>query len=480
MKKYITLALLFVIVGMLQASAMLIPPQIGNNMVLQQNTDACLWGWVKPKTSVKIKCSWSNSEIKAKADDKGAWKVTVATPAGSYTPQTITIEGDKQTVTLTNVLIGEVWVASGQSNMEMPIKGFPAQFIDGSDKVIAFANQYKNKIRMATIPRNRTDALADTVRGDWKVCDPENVPDFSAVAYFFAESLNRLLDVPVGIIHTSWGGTFVPEWMPKESTDKFNDIKADIITKRFSHAVNKLFNGMVHPLANYTIRGFIWNQGESDAIIGDRNYHNHFAEMVKAWRTAFGQGELPMYCVEIPGHSYDDPNKCYAALERELQWKGAALAGNCDVVSIIDCMRPDQANDIHGSIKQPIGQRLAWIAAAKTYGMTAIPHLYPRFEKMEVKGNTATLHFTNTQLGFTPNHDLQGFEVAGDDKVFYPAKAGEDWSKHTINLSCDKVKEIKAVRYCFKNWAIGTVHNSQWLPLVPFRTDDWEITPLKL
>ena len=99
---------------------------------------------------------------------------------------------------------------------------------------------------------------------------------------------------------------------------------------------------------------------------------------------------------------------------------------------------------------------------------------------MEVKGNTATLHFTNTQLGFTPNHDLQGFEVAGDDKVFYPAKAGEDWSKHTINLSCDKVKEIKAVRYCFKNWAIGTVHNSQWLPLVPFRTDDWEITPLKL
>ena len=202
--------------------------------------------------------------------------------------------------------------------------------------------------------------------------------------------------------------------------------------------------------------------------------------MVKAWRAAFGQGELPMYCVEIPGHSYDDPNKCYAALERELQWKGAALAGNCDVVSIIDCMRPDQANDIHGSIKQPIGQRLAWIAAAKTYGMTAIPHLYPHFEKMEVKGNTATLHFTNAQQGFTPNHDLQGFEVAGDDKVFYPAKAGEDWSKHTINLSCDKVKEIKAVRYCFKNWAIGTVHNSQWLPLVPFRTDDWEITPLKL
>ena len=459
------------------AHALTLPQQIGDNMVLQQKTRAALWGWAKPKSTVKVKCSWSTSAVSTTADDKGRWLVKVPTFEGNYMPQNITIDGDKQTVNITNVLIGEVWLASGQSNMEMPIKGFPAQPVEDSDTVIAFADQYKDKIRMATIAQCASDTPADTAAGKWQVCNQKNVGDFSAVAYFFAETLNRLLDVPVGIITSSRGGSYVEGWMPEEAAETFPEIDDNFksVLNSQGHCVSKLFNGMIHPLRNYTIRGFIWNQGEGNAWSDWCKYYAiHFSAMLGAWRNAFGQGDLPMYCVEIPGWRYDGNNMLMGAFGREQQWRGAAMCDNCEMVSVIDCMHPDQSDDIHGSIKRPVGERLAFMAAAKTYGMKNMPCAYSRFDKAEFKGNTAVLHFTNAANGFTPHDALTGFEVAGDDKRFYPATATEVWQTGDITVTSDKVKDIKAVRYCFKNWTIGTVHNSQWLPLVPFRTDNWE------
>lgn len=452
--------------------ALTLPHIIGDNMVLQQRTNATLWGWAKAGAVIKVSDSWNKKQVSTTADNKGRWKIQIATPAASYDPQTITVNGDGTKITINNVLIGEVWFCSGQSNMEMPVKGFPSQPIEGSGKTTAYANQYINKIRMVTIPHVRTQEPADSVGGEWKVCNNENVPDFTAIGYYFAESLNKLLDVPIGIIHDSWGGSLVEEWMPAEVIAQFNNIMHDKI-KQAGHETVTIYNGMVHPLLNYTIKGFLWNQGESQAIFGDKNYPEHFTAFLKSWREKFNQGNLPMYCVEIPGFNYDGPNGLMAPPVREQQWQGAEQAGNCEMVCIIDLMHPWQGNDIHGSIKQPIGERLAFMAAGKTYGMKNMPCEYPRYQSVELKGDKALLHFKNAAGGLTPNTDLKGFEVAGENKVFYPANANEDFGSATVTVTCPNVNDIKAVRYCYHNWAVGQVFNSQWLPLVPFRTDNW-------
>lgn len=459
------------------SAALTLPQQIGDNMVLQQKTRAALWGWAKPKSTVKVKCSWTTTPVSTTADSKGRWLAKVPTVEGNYNPQTITIEGDKQTINLHNVLIGEVWFASGQSNMEMTIGGYPAQPVEGSDTITAFASEYSNKIRMATLALSATNLAADSVAGAWKVCNPENVSKFSAVGYFFAETLNRLLDVPVGIIACSWGGSYVEGWLPEEAAEAFPEIDDNFksVLAAQGHSVSKLFNGMVSPLRNYTIRGFLWNQGESNASSDWCKYYAiHFSAMLQAWRNAFNQGDLPMYCVEIPGWRYDGNNLLMGAFGREEQWKGADMSDKCEMVSVIDCMHPDQSDDIHGSMKRPVGERLAFMAAAKTYGLKNMPCNYSRFTKADFNGNTATLHFTNAANGFTPHDALVGFEVAGADKRFYPATATEVWQTGDITVTSPKVKEIKAVRYCFKNWVIGKIYNSQWLPLVPFRTDNWD------
>ena len=453
--------------------ALTLPHQIGDNMVLQQDIEAGLWGWAKPGSTVKITPSWANkATIKATADKNGRWKAIVATPKGSYTPQTITFEGDKQRITVSNVLIGEVWIASGQSNMEMPVGGFGGQPIDNNQQTIAYANQYRGKLRMVNIPHVAADTPRDSVDGSWQECTPATVASWSACAYYFAESLNRILDVPVGIIHSSWGGSLLEEWMPDESIKQFNDIKFETIAQ-LSRKASQDYNGMIYPLLNYTIRGFIWNQGESQVFIGDYSHAKHFASFLQAWRKAFNQGDLPMYCVEIPGYNYGDVNGTMAPIVRESQWQGADMAGNCYVISTSDLIKPGMEHIIHGSIKQPIGERLAFMAAAKTYGLPNMACDYPRFKSMEVHGKQATLTFTGIGAGWAAHHNLQGFEAAGEDKRFYPATAQADMGTSNITVTCEHLDKIAAVRYCFKNWAIGTVHTCQWLPLVPFRTDNW-------
>ena len=462
----------------LSASAEIELPDIfSDNMVLQQQSDAKLWGWSTPMSTITVKPDWSDKSYTAKADASGRWELAVATPEASYAPHTISFKGDNSDIELKNIPIGEVWFCSGQSNMEMPLKGFWCQPVENGGRAIAYSGKYPG-IRVATINRCGEYEPQSKVPGKWQESKPENAGEFSAVAYFFARSLNDILNVPVGVINCSLGGSQAEGWMPKWQLDKYPDCNVekekatpDSVLHLWER-INVMYNAMLHPLAGYTVKGFLWNQGEAN-VGRHATYPSRLADMVKIWRDEWKQGELPFYFVEIPAWSYGNPDGSIAAFLREAQHKAAEIIPNSGCISTTDLIYPYEINDIHGSKKEEIGERLAFLAANRTYDIKGIDTEYPKFKSVDFHGNKPIIHLDHIGNGLTPNAELDGFEVAGEDKVFYPAQAKELWYNRAIEVSSDKVPEIKSVRYCFKNFSIGNIHNLKGLPLVPFRTDDW-------
>ncbi|MCC8071725.1 MAG: sialate O-acetylesterase [Bacteroidales bacterium] len=461
----------------LSAQALTMPNIFSSNAVLQQQSDARLWGTATPGATVEVTTSWDGKTRQAVAEPSGRWDITVATPEASFTPYNIKVAeiGSNDTIALDNVLIGEVWLCSGQSNMEMPLRGFWTQPIEGAAQTIAYSGCYPG-IRVAMIPKTVAYTPQDDVEGTWMESTPANAASFTALGYHFAQSLTRLLNVPVGIICNAYGGSKVEGWVPNEVAETYPDFnlaaeQADA-SKPDYERIAVMYNAMLHPIMGYTIKGMLWNQGESQ--VGKHDVHaERLAQMVDIWRQDWGQGELPFYFVEIPGWNYGNPEGTDAALLRESQHKAAEIIPNSAVVSAIDLIYPYELEDIHASRKQEIGERLAFTAASLTYGIPGIPYQSPTFRSMEVNGNQAQLFFDNADGGLTPNDVLLGFEAAGADRVFHPAQVTETWDCN-IMLSCPDVDEIQSVRYCFKNFAIGSVYNMMGMPLVPFRTDDWD------
>lgn len=453
-----------------------LPDIFSDNMVLQQQTDARLWGWSEPGAKVTVGTSWSGNAVTVDADKNGKWTATVKTPAASYAPQTLTIADKDGQVKLSNVLIGEVWFCSGQSNMEMPLDGFDNCPIAGANEVIATSAQYKG-IRMATVEKNGQLSPVDRCQGKWKVCNPENSPRFSATAFFFARMVNSVLDVPVGIINCSWGGTMVEGWLPRDTVAKYPDIdlKRDI-RKEEPHdwwhylSPTLMYNGMLRPLEGYTIKGFLWYQGESN-VGKHKTYAQRLKTMVDLWRKEWGQGELPFYFVEIaPFGKYEGRASAFL---REAQYKAQSLIANSAMVSTNDLVEPYEAENVHPKDKRSVGSRLAYQALAKTYNIKGIEADCPAYKSMEVKGDTVVLSFVHADNGFNRMKGMEGFEVAGADHEFYPAKA-ELLGKNQIVVVCDKVSSPVSVRYAFHDYSPGNVANLRGLPLVPFRTDDWD------
>ncbi|MCH5247877.1 MAG: sialate O-acetylesterase [Muribaculaceae bacterium] len=481
MKKLLLLSLsLFT----LSASAEIELPQIiGDNMVLQQNSDALLWGWATPDSKIQVTTGWNNRTYSTTTGSNGRWNISVPTPEASYTPYDLVVKGDGSDIKINNILIGEVWFCSGQSNMEMPLRGFGSQPVEGATKAIAYSGQNKG-IRVATVPKLQSYEPQEKVPGKWKESSPENAPEFSAVAYFFAEALNKIIDKPVGIIVCAYGGSKLESWLPEWKLEEYGplyDMKKEKGMKDGEidswHRVGVEYNAMLKPLIGYTIKGFLWNQGESNVGLHN-DYPAHQADMVELWRNEWGNDNLPFYFVEIPGWNYDNPNGTSAALFRESQHKAAEITPNCEFVSTVDLVYPFEVDDIHARQKKPIGERLAFLAATKDYDVKGLPWQYPTFKSVELNGNTATILFSQPNSGLNPYNDMPGFEVAGEDRVFYPAKAREEWdfkdNTFKIYVSAPEVNDIKSVRYAFKNFYPATVRDMLGMPLVPFRTDDWE------
>ncbi len=267
--KKISLAAVSMTLAALSVQAVELPDIISDNAVLQQNTKARLWGWAKPGRKVTVTPSWDGKSYTAKADSKtGRWDVNVDTPEASFTPWTVTFDDGESPKTISNVLIGEVWFCSGQSNMEMPLRGFGIQPIEGAGEAIAYSGKYPH-IRMANVPKRQEYDKPERVEGKWNVSSPAKAAEFSALAYFFARSLSDIINTPVGIINCAYGGSKLESWLPKEMLDTYPgyDMEAERSGAKTVdpwHRIGVLYNGMLHPLAGYTIKGFLWNQGESN------------------------------------------------------------------------------------------------------------------------------------------------------------------------------------------------------------------------
>lgn len=483
MKKILTI-LTFSALAISSQAKVRLPHIICDNMVLQQQTDVRLWGWSQPGKSVKITMSWSNEAVSAKADKNGKWLVKVRTPKASYTPLNITFD-DGEPLTISNVVAGEVWVCAGQSNMEMPVKGFgmcPVK--DYNHWVIESANHAG--VRSVKIPSvMRTDPQEDA-QCEWRVCSPKTVGDFSATGYFFARLMHSALDIPIGIIEANKGGTRVESWLTKENLQKYTSDPTDsaAIAQKWPTDYHRSLlwgNGTFNPILNYTVKGILYYQGCSNVGDPGDQYSERMKLLVEQWRSQFGLGEIPFYFVQIAPWAYDDGdvNGISGALLREQQWKAAQIIPNSSLVCINDLVYPYEYSQIHPAQKQPVGERLAYTALHRDYGFENVLYKSASFKDMKIKNDTVFIHLQDNYAADAPFEQMEGFEVAGEDKVFHPAQARHFWQPgggywdEAIMIVCPEVKKPVAVRYCFKNFQIGNVKNGANLPLFPFRTDNW-------
>ncbi len=461
---------------LLPASATVKLPEIlSDHMVLQQQSQVKLWGKATPSSTVTIHTSWNETVYTCHTDQDGRWLTKVQTPQASYTPYTIQFDdGDGTTVSLQDILIGEVWFCSGQSNMQMPLGGYYNCPVEKSNEQIALSGQFKG-VRVATIPLTGNVVPQEEVPGRWHLSCPKNAVDFSAAAYSYATMVNRVLDIPVGIISCAWGGSYVEGWLPRRIVSTYPDID---IEKRLLknddgswnwQSVIIMYNGMLHPLTNYTIKGFLWYQGESN-VGHESTYAQRLQTMVDLWRKEWGQGNIPFYQVEIAPFNYESYRD--AAALREQQHLSTKMIPNSDIICISDLVYPYEKNQVHPARKQEVGYRLAYLALAKTYGVQGICTTYPEYQSMEIKGDTAIIHLTASEH-VSPFDGIQGFEIAGKDRVFHPAQVKNAQSSGALEVSSSDVPHPVAVRYCYKNWQLGNVVSQRGLPLVPFRTDSW-------
>lgn len=477
MKRLISICMLFFgLVSILDAKVEL-PPIFADNMVLQQQTDAALWGKAKPDAKITITSTWSKTKTVVTADSDGKWFARIATPKAGG-PYEITFnDGDK--VTLKNVLIGEVWICSGQSNMEMQVKGFYGQPVNGSHEAI-FGAKPSTLIRSCNVDRVISLDPKEECAAKWYEHTPEGVAEASATAYFFAKKLYEVLDIPIAVINASWGGTPIRSWINPEILKKefASDINLDHyvtgeLPKEYtSHAAGVLYNGMLHSLVPFTARGFIWYQGCTDRWKPEL-YKRLQPAFVKMLRDEWGDQTMPFYFTQIAPYEYENPDHPQAGFMMWAQAQTLELIPNSGMACLHDA---GEYACIHPANKKVVGDRLAYQALENDYGVKGFDSKTPIPVKFEFGEGEAVVTFGSCALGLSPiNMDIDGFELAGEDKVFHPAKARVTGpTSKQLKVTCPEVKNPVAVRYGMKNWSVAKVFNNFGIPVTPFRSDNWD------
>ncbi len=445
-----------------------------DGIVLQRETKIKLWGKANPGSTVTVVASWNYKDFSTITNETGEWNISIPTPKASFTPYSITLNDGTTPVVLRNVLIGDVWFASGQSNMDMPLSGWEGCPIEKSAAVIAETGKYSGKLHYAYIPPTFSKEPLDSISVVWRNSTPEEMKKFSAVAYYFASTLINSLQIPIGIIWSSYGGSSVEAWMPKNILTRhpYINLNDSIYKKMDQHTPVGLYNAMLKPLIGYTIKGFIWYQGESNVGYRGNEYTKLFADMITDWRKEWGQGNLPFYYVEITPFKYSNANHTEAAFLRQQQYEVQRVLKDVGMVGTNDCVTDKEENQIHPSNKQPIGLRLANWALANIYKKDNINYKHPAFKSMSIKGDRAYLSFSNVPNGYNTQYNIKGFEICGPDSIFKTARAVVKEKKVMVN-SPEVAKPI-AVRYCFKNFQKGNFANKEGLPVIPFRTDNFK------
>lgn len=440
-----------------------------DNVVLQRETNVSIWGKDISNSKIVIVTSWNNKMYVTNSNNNGDWKTKIQTPEAGG-PYEISVFGS-DSVTLKNILIGEVWLASGQSNMSIPVKGYVNQPVAGSTEAIL--NSGNKRIHFINIPPIAANKPQDSYfDAKWEFANVTNVGNCSAVSWFFGERLNQLLDVPIGIINASFGATTVEAWMPQQSCLEFKDItipeESNEKTIWISNIPTLQYNGMIHPIKEFDIKGVIWYQGESN-VLEFENYPLQFASMVKHWRKIW-ESNFPFYYTQIAPFNYNK-NSEVAAHFRESQLISQNLIPNSSMAVTLDLGEESQ---IHPSKKMEVGLRLALMALRKTYGLKGFEFESPQYENMTIDGDKIIINFSQLYMGLTSfGKELELFEIAGENKVFHKANAYIDEEKSTVVVYCDQVKEPKAVRYAFRDYVVGELFGTGGLPVSSFRTDNW-------
>ena len=488
-----------------------LPSIFSNGMVLQQTSNVAVWGWADPGEKVNVKGSgewlWGRNAV---ADAEGKWMVRIPAPAAGG-PYSLTVKG-KNTIKLDDVLIGEVWICSGQSNMEMPLQGWPNQPVENSEEEIKNAN-YSN-IRLFNVPKRTSFEPVYDCNAKWQVCSPESASIFSAAGYFFGREIHNNLDVPVGLINISFGASTAEAWMPEYVFENNEELKSildikDILVKRaqetkakyksdleewkakedktaagpkpvmpyiyYQCIANTLYNGMRLAVQPYTIQGIVWYQGEGNT---DRpyQYYKLFNKMVENWREEWGQEEFPFYYVQIASFVRGDLHNKVTVEKGEPQEDGWAQLREAQRLSLsvpntgmavaIDI---GEANIIHPRKKLEVGQRLAAWALAKTYGKDIV-YSGPLYKSMKIEGDQIRISFDHVNDGLEFKGDsLEGFAIAGEDGKFVWAEA--EIEGDTVIVSSPEISNPVAVRYGWAKFPTCNRFNKNGFPASPFSTD---------
>ncbi|HEY8930898.1 MAG TPA: sialate O-acetylesterase [Mucilaginibacter sp.] len=450
-----------------------------SNMVIQRDKPFVIWGTARAKQSVTINVSWNATPTITTADDAGNWKVSIPAAVANSTPQTITgnPNGDPA-VTLNNILIGDVWLCVGQSNMTMPVDAI-SPFLGVTDYPNEIASANYPLIRTATVQSDYEDTPQANFKtpATWVVCSPSTVGPVSAVAYFFARKLNITLNVPIGIIVSSINGSYGQEWANQEA------ITGDFLLNAIYGSNNSsLYNGMISPLTNLNVKGFLWYQGENNQHDNPANYTKLNQALIAGWRTKFNNSKLPFYLVQLTPFAEDyattnppggDKTLDYLAKFREGQANVLTLPGTGMAVT----MDVGEVDNHHPRNKKPVGERLALLALKNDYGQN-VQTLGPHFSSWSTTGNTAMISFAaGTANGLTTGDGKplnQFFFVAGGDHVFHQATATIVGSTVRVVAAPDTPLPILSVRYAFTNAPVTNLQNSAGLPAEPFRTDNWD------
>ena len=465
------------------APALQLPSVFGDNMVLQQKQPVPVWGWSQPGTAVTVK--FAGQVKRARAGGDGRWEVRLSSLPASSQPADLVVEAG-ETKTFTNILVGEVWLCSGQSNMEKPIgKQSGQRPVFNAEQELAAADfpeirLFKVEKTLASVPEKE----AKTLRG-WLLCNSNSLEaiKFYAAGYFFGREIHRQLQVPIGLVESSWGGTRIEPWTPPEGFEMVRSLHG--LAAPLS-ATNKLsntnpmaiYNAMIAPLVHFAMRGVLWYQGESNCMGKQPDgaiYTDKMEALIRSWRRLWGEGDFPFYYVQIAPFNYftgktprvpsaDALPEIWEAQTHALRIKNTGMIVTTDLV--------DDLKDIHPRNKQEVGKRLAWLALNKTYGHKDIVCTGPRFQKMKIKGGQAVLSFADTDGGLVSKdgRPLTWFTIAGADQKFVPAEA--KITNGTVVVSSPDVARPVAVRFAWSEVAQPNFFNGAGLPAVPFRTDE--------
>jgi sialate O-acetylesterase len=438
-------------------SQLRLPSIFSDHMVMQQQKEITFWGWADVNEMISVTASWDQQEVKGQCShESGRWQVKLKTPVAGG-PYTILVKGNWMSIELKDILIGEVWICSGQSNMEFQLP----QADSGKEEI---AKSVHPPVRFFKVPKSASENPQDNCFGKWSLSEGLEMNDFSAVGYYFARKLSETMGVPVGMINASWGGSPIEAWIPAEKieADSFLLKRALRNDGRWSPILpGSLWNAMVYPVSFYPVTGGIWYQGEAN-VMQYETYSQLMEIMISSWRSKWGT-DFPFYFVQIAPFTY---RKGRAALLREQQTRSLQIPKTGIVVT--GDLVPD-TTDIHPKKKQEVGYRLAGLALTEFYSYTCKQVRSPMAEKMEIRKKGILVHFMDCPNGLKcSGKEITGFEIAGADGRYFPATARIEKGSAVL-ISGKEVKEPRSVRYCFSDAAVQNLFSAEGLPVNSFR-----------